>query len=63
MDEPKIYKIICPYCGEVQYAQKSIVQEWGLNIGHGTCLYCYGFMKLNYDDKNDIMIAEEWRER
>lgn len=63
IEKTKIYKIICPYCDKIQYAQKSIAQECGLNTGRGICLYCYGFMELNYDDINDSMIAEEWREK
>ena len=38
-DVRKRYEIICPYCGMVQYACKSIAQEEGLaNLGHGVCL-------------------------
>lgn len=31
-DKRKRYQIICPYCGKVQYACKSILQEMGLQM-------------------------------
>ncbi len=57
----KRYQIICPYCGKVQYACKSMLHEMGYNeAGHGTCMECKGFMKLIYNPKSDTMTAKEW---
>lgn len=63
-DNRKRYKIICPYCGKVQYACKSIMHEWGIeDAGHGGCLDCKGFMKLLYNAESDTMTAEKWEVR
>lgn len=63
-DKRKRYDIICPYCGKVQYACKSLAHEWGIaDAGHGNCLKCGGFMKLLYNQENDSMTAEEWEIR
>ena len=32
-DKRKRYEIICPHCGKVQYACKSIFHEWGVEDG------------------------------
>lgn len=57
----KRYKIICPYCGKVQYACKSIFRETGnYDLGHGTCIKCDGMMRLVYDPEYDTMEAGEW---
>lgn len=53
--------IICPYCGKVQCACKSIAHEMGLSdCGHGTCLKCKGFMRLKFNEDSQEMIAEKW---
>ncbi len=63
-DNRKRYKIICPYCGKVQYACKSIMHELGIeDAGHGGCLECKGFMKLLYNAESDTMTAEKWEVR
>lgn len=55
------YKIICPCCGSVQYACKSIFQEMGLrNAGRGGCLECKEPMKLIYNPEADTMQADKW---
>lgn len=60
-DSRKRYKIICPYCGRVQYACKSIFHEMGLyDAGHGTCLECKGSMRLEYNPEADTMQADKW---
>lgn len=60
-DERKRYKIICPYCNKTLYACKSIAHTIGMtDLGHGTCLYCNGFMKLTYSSATDSMKAEKW---
>lgn len=57
----KRYEIICPYCGKVQYACKSIAHEMGLSdLGSGTCLGCKGLMKLIYEPETDTMKAWTW---
>lgn len=60
----KRYQIICPYCGKVQYAYKSIFQEMGVaDAGHRDCMECGGFMKLIYNQSADVMVAEIWEIR
>lgn len=60
-DNRKRYKIICPYCGKVQYACKSIAHEMGMSdIGHGTCLSCKGFMRLIFNEETQEMKAKQW---
>lgn len=63
MDNRKRYKIICPYCMEVQYACKSIAQSMGIDAGHGTCIYCKRLMKLTFDYDQDAMTTEKWEEK
>lgn len=59
-DTRKRYKTICPWCGEVQYACKSIGQSIGLALfGFGICLECNKSMNLIYDESNDIMRTEK----
>lgn len=59
-DKRKRYQIICPYCGKVQYACKSMLHEMGYNeAGYGTCIGCKGFMKLVYNPKSDTMTARK----
>ena len=58
----KRYKIICPYCGRVQYAAKSVFHELGVSrAGHGVCLKCTGEMRLVFHGETDSMAAEEWK--
>lgn len=60
-DARKRYEITCPYCGKVQYACKSIFHEWGIaDGGHGTCLECKEFMRLIFNEKEQVMKAEKW---
>lgn len=62
-DTRKRYEIICPYCGKVQYACKSIAQEEGIaDWGSGTCLECRGFMRLIFDEGTQSMRAEKWED-
>lgn len=57
----KRYEIICPHCGKVQYACKSIFHEWGVEDGgHGTCLECKGIMRLIFSEESQTMKAEKW---
>jgi hypothetical protein len=59
-DNRKRYKIICPYCGRVQYACKSIFHEMGVyDAGHGICLRCDGSMRLKYNPEADAMQAKK----
>ena len=59
-DTRKRYEIICPHCGKVQYACKSIGQSIGLALfGFGICLDCNKAMNLIYDESNDIMRTEK----
>lgn len=61
-DTRKRYEIICPYCGRVQYACKSIAQEEGIaNLGHGECVECKGFMHIKFDEGTQSMRAEKWK--
>lgn len=63
-DKRKRFEIVCPYCGKVQYACKSLAHEWGItDAGHGNCLECGRFMKLIYNQGNDSMTAEKWEIR
>ena len=60
--ERKRYRIICPYCGRVQYACKSMLHEMGYNeAGCGICMECRKFMKLAYSPESDTMTAGEWK--
>lgn len=60
-DTRKRYKIVCPYCGKVQYACKSIFHEWGMaDGGHGTCLECKESMRLIFNEEEQAMRAEKW---
>ncbi len=60
-DSRKRYKIICPYCGRVQYACKSIFHEMGIyDAGHGSCLDCKKPMGLAYNPETDTMQADKW---
>ena len=60
-DSRKRYKIICPYCGKVQYACKSIFHEMGIyDAGHGGCLDCKKPMRLVYNPETDKMQADKW---
>lgn len=60
-DKRKRYEIICPYCGKVQYACKSIFHEMGIyDAGYGGCLDCKEPMKLIYNTESDTMTAKEW---
>lgn len=59
MKNEKRYKIICPSCGRVQYACKSILQKMGLSVGYAACFYCNEMMQLIYCYETDSMTAEE----
>ena len=62
-DMSKRYEIICPYCGKVQYACKSIFHEWGVaDGGHGCCLGCRKAMRLVFSERLQAMKAERWEE-
>lgn len=62
-DTRKRYEIICPYCGKVQYACKSIAQEEGIaDWGSGTCLGCKGSMHLIFNEDAQSMRAEKWED-
>lgn len=61
-DKRKRYQIICPYCGKLQYAEKSIFHELGMSeAGHGVCLKCIGAMRLVFHEQTDTMTAEKWK--
>ena len=63
-DNRKRYKVICPYCGKVQYACKSIMHDLGIeDAGHANCIECKGFMRLIFVKKADKMTAEKWEVR
>lgn len=60
-DKRKRYEIMCPYCGRVQYACKSILHEMGIEDGgHGICLACEKNMRLIFNENEQIMKAEKW---
>lgn len=60
-DNQKRYKVVCPHCGRIQYACKSILHTWGLNdYGYGTCLKCGNPMRLIYSPETDKMQAATW---
>ncbi len=61
-DDAKRYEIRCPYCGSVQYACKSVLQESGINMGHGTCIDCRQLMKLDFDYEKDAMAAGKFKQ-
>lgn len=59
MDTSKRHKVICPYCGKVQYACLSILHTWGIaNGGRGTCLSCKKTMTLEFDYEAETMTAK-----
>ncbi len=62
-DMSKRYKIICPYCGKVQYACKSVFHELGVEAGgYGRCLGCRKAMRLVFSERLQAMKAERWEE-
>ena len=57
----KSYKIICPGCGKVQYACKSLGHKLGiLDAGYGECLECALSLKIVYDPDKDDMTAYDF---
>jgi predicted nucleic-acid-binding Zn-ribbon protein len=60
-DKRPRYEIVCPKCGKVQYACKSILQEgFGMDeFGAGTCIECGLFMSLKFDRETETMTASE----
>ncbi len=61
VDKRKRYEIICPYCGKVQYACKSILHEMGVEDGgYGKCLDCGERMRLIFSEESQDMKAEKW---
>lgn len=64
MEEKQRFVIVCPYCGQKQYAQKSIFHEMGIaDGGIGSCLQCDAVMQLVFDDKRQEMKAEKMERR
>ena len=62
VDKRKRYEIICPYCGNVQYACKSILHEMGIEDGgRGKCLDCGKHMRLIFDGESQNMRSEKWQ--
>ena len=60
-DTRKRYRIVCPHCGKVQYACKSILHEMGVEVGgHGKCLDCGERMRLIFSEESQDMKAEKW---
>jgi hypothetical protein len=61
-DTRQRYTCKCP-CGNVFYAAKSIMQEWGiLDTGHGSCPECKTFYNLAVDEVTKTMKLTPWDE-
>lgn len=62
-ENPKLYKIICPYCGKKQRCHPSIFQLMGLHdFGGGDCLKCEKHMQIIYHPDTDSMSTRKWED-
>lgn len=59
--EQKRYPCRCAVCSYEFHAAKSILMEdWGMNSGHGSCPGCKTFLHLEMSDSGESMRSEKW---
>ncbi len=62
-DNRKRYKCVCPICGEVFWACKSIFQEsYAMHeFGAASCIKCKTFLRLTYHPESNTMSTARYK--
>ncbi len=59
----KSYDFTCVVCGYEQCAKPSMMMDvFGINSGHGSCLRCRTFLHLEIEPDGEFMISQDWDE-